>query len=95
MKQFEVMLRQLENSASNLYQGYIDDPRNTDNAWMETACCHYHCDDVEGLNEVLDALNETEISNVISPARKKLREPSRPARLSRAEGAINNPRRGY
>ena len=26
-----------------IYQGYVDDPRNTDNAWMETTCSHYHC----------------------------------------------------
>ena len=22
---------------------YVDDPRNTDNAWMETTCKHFHC----------------------------------------------------
>jgi len=25
-----------------IYQGYIDDPRNTDNAWMETTAKHLH-----------------------------------------------------
>lgn len=24
------------------YKGYVDDPRNTDNAWMETTALHYH-----------------------------------------------------
>jgi hypothetical protein len=24
-----------------LYRGYVDDPRNTDNAWMETVCAAY------------------------------------------------------
>lgn len=27
-----------------LYQGYVDDPRNTDNAWMETTVVHVHDD---------------------------------------------------
>ncbi|MEU7767433.1 NUDIX domain-containing protein [Nocardia sp. NPDC049190] len=26
----------------NVYQGYVDDTRNTDNAWMETTAFHYH-----------------------------------------------------
>lgn len=25
-----------------IYQGYVDDPRNTDNAWMETAAMNFH-----------------------------------------------------
>lgn len=25
-----------------IYTGYVDDPRNTDNSWMETACYHFH-----------------------------------------------------
>lgn len=25
-----------------LYKGYVDDPRNTDNAWMETTVAHLH-----------------------------------------------------
>ena len=33
-----------------VYTGYVDDPRNTDNAWMETAALHFHC------NEELGAL---------------------------------------
>ena len=24
-------------------QGYVDDPRNTDNAWLETTAYHFHC----------------------------------------------------
>ena len=26
-----------------VYKGYIDDPRNTDNAWLETTAYHFHC----------------------------------------------------
>ncbi len=29
-------------SAELVYQGYVDDPRNTDNAWMETTAKHLH-----------------------------------------------------
>ena len=25
-----------------VYKGYVDDPRNTDNAWMETAAFNFH-----------------------------------------------------
>ena len=25
-----------------LYRGYVDDPRNTDNAWMETVAVNFH-----------------------------------------------------
>lgn len=32
-----------------LYQGYVDDHRNTDNAWMETCVINYH--DRDGLFE--------------------------------------------
>ena len=28
--------------ATPVYQGYVDDPRNTDNAWMETQAFHLH-----------------------------------------------------
>jgi len=25
-----------------VYSGYVDDPRNTDNAWLETVVYHFH-----------------------------------------------------
>ncbi|VDQ01181.1 unnamed protein product [Trichobilharzia regenti] len=25
-----------------IYKGYVDDPRNTDNAWMETVAVNFH-----------------------------------------------------
>lgn len=30
------------NSGDEIYKGYVDDPRNTDNAWMETVAYHFH-----------------------------------------------------
>jgi len=34
-----------------VYRGYVDDPRNTDHAWMETVAMHFHCE--VGLGEAL------------------------------------------
>ena len=30
-----------------VFMGYVDDPRNTDNAWTETVATHFHCDDAQ------------------------------------------------
>ena len=30
-------------NAQELYVGYVDDPRNTDNAWLETKAVNFHC----------------------------------------------------
>jgi len=35
-----------------VYQGYVDDPRNTDHAWMETTAKHVHLD--HGMAEKMD-----------------------------------------
>lgn len=35
-----------------IYQGYVDDPRNTDHAWMETTAKHLHLND-----EIADRMN--------------------------------------
>ena len=32
---------------TQIFRGYVDDPRNTDNAWMETVAIHYHADGTE------------------------------------------------
>jgi len=42
----EAFSRAVEELFSNgrvVYRGYVDDPRNTDNAWMETTAFHFHC----------------------------------------------------
>lgn len=36
-------VKKLFSSGTVIYRGYVDDPRNTDNAWMETAAFHFHC----------------------------------------------------
>lgn len=32
------------NFGTQIYSGYVDDPRNTDNAWMETVVYNFHDD---------------------------------------------------
>lgn len=34
-------------NATLVYNGYVDDPRNTDNAWMETGAYHLHLDNAD------------------------------------------------
>ncbi len=38
-----------------IYKGYVDDLRNTDNAWIETQAVHYHCDKEIGILLTLNA----------------------------------------
>lgn len=33
------------NKGQLVYTGYVEDPRNTDNAWIETICVRFHLDD--------------------------------------------------
>lgn len=40
-------LKELWSAGKELYRGYVDDPRNTDNAWMETVVYNFH--DSKGL----------------------------------------------
>jgi ADP-ribose pyrophosphatase len=45
---FNSAVAQLFSNGRIVYQGYVDDPRNTDNAWMETTAFHFHCDEELG-----------------------------------------------
>lgn len=46
-KKIEIMqkLAQLFSKGTAIYKGYVDDPRNTDNAWMETQAMNFHDED--------------------------------------------------
>ncbi len=35
-----------------VYRGYVDDPRNTDNAWMETVAFNFHDDNNQVLKDI-------------------------------------------
>ena len=37
------LLDVLFDEGTAVYRGYVDDPRNTDNAWFETTAFHFHC----------------------------------------------------
>jgi len=41
----------LFNNGVEVYKGYVDDPRNTDNSWMETVAVNFHDDTGEVFNE--------------------------------------------
>lgn len=36
------MLDDFFQKGEEIYRGYVDDPRNTDNAWIETMAYNYH-----------------------------------------------------
>ena len=42
-EEMEGFINQLFSRGTIVYRGYVDDPRNTDNAWMETTAFHFHC----------------------------------------------------
>ncbi len=48
----EKKLQEMFERATPVYQGYVDDPRNTDNSWMETQAFHLHLtpDEAKELN---------------------------------------------
>jgi ADP-ribose pyrophosphatase len=41
----ESMIEELFKGGKVVYQGIVDDPRNTDNAWIETTCVHFEIKD--------------------------------------------------
>lgn len=42
-EEFDSMSAELFSNGKVIYRGYVDDPRNTDNSWMETTAVHFHC----------------------------------------------------
>ncbi|CAF3054207.1 unnamed protein product [Rotaria sp. Silwood2] len=49
----ENLIKRLFSKGYKLYESYVDDPRNTDNAWMETVAMHFH-DETGQLTDHLD-----------------------------------------
>ncbi|KJE90147.1 Gk5 protein [Capsaspora owczarzaki ATCC 30864] len=43
-KELETQIDQLFGNGVTVFKGYVDDPRNTDNAWMETVAVNFHDD---------------------------------------------------
>lgn len=54
---FDAMVDELfkDSNGRVIYRGYVDDPRNTDNAWMETIAMHFHCSERMGTMLTLKA----------------------------------------
>lgn len=53
---FLFAVKEIENffdhNGSEIYSGYVDDPRNTDNAWIETTAYNFHDESGAILNEI-------------------------------------------
>ena len=45
---FHADVEKLFQDGKKVYTGYVDDPRNTDNAWMETTAFSFHCSEELG-----------------------------------------------
>ncbi|XP_041349760.1 ADP-ribose pyrophosphatase, mitochondrial-like isoform X2 [Gigantopelta aegis] len=43
-KKIETAVNALFSKGDEIYRGYVDDPRNTDNSWMETIAMNFHDD---------------------------------------------------
>ncbi|XP_029463784.1 transient receptor potential cation channel subfamily M member 2-like [Rhinatrema bivittatum] len=54
-QEFWAQFRSLLNRGTEVYRGYVDDPRNTDNAWIETIAINVHFEDQDDLE--LEELN--------------------------------------
>jgi ADP-ribose pyrophosphatase len=73
-----------------IYQGYVDDPRNTDNAWMETTARRFligYTPDAAGADDAADARwfnanSITELRADIARTDEALGEPPRPVYAS-------------
>ncbi|XP_072124508.1 ADP-ribose pyrophosphatase, mitochondrial-like isoform X1 [Mobula birostris] len=49
-KQFQAIFS--KKNSVKIYTGYVDDPRNTDNAWMETMAVNFHDDTGDSVGEL-------------------------------------------
>eukprot|EP00300_Choanocystis_sp_HF-7_P028246 c33710_g1_i1.p1 GENE.c33710_g1_i1~~c33710_g1_i1.p1 ORF type:complete len:395 (+),score=64.05 c33710_g1_i1:38-1186(+) len=62
LEEWKIHLDQLFHSGTEIYRGYVDDPRNTDNSWMETTAVWFRADDE--LGEKLRLVAATDAANV-------------------------------
>ncbi|RXN12859.1 ADP-ribose mitochondrial-like protein [Labeo rohita] len=52
-EEIQKRISELFNSAGlQMYKGYVDDPRNTDNAWMETVAVNFHDESGNSVSEL-------------------------------------------
>jgi hypothetical protein len=50
----QAKVTQLLDTTNLVYRGYVDDHRNTDNAWIESTAMLFHCDTELGASPELD-----------------------------------------
>nr|XP_003706314.2 PREDICTED: ADP-ribose pyrophosphatase, mitochondrial [Megachile rotundata] len=50
--EMEKSINEFFEKGEEMYKGYVDDPRNTDNAWMETVALNFHDDDNSVLGKI-------------------------------------------
>ncbi|XP_041438825.1 transient receptor potential cation channel subfamily M member 2 [Xenopus laevis] len=55
VKKFSDLLR----GGTEVFRGYLDDPRNTDNSWIETRAVNIHMDSDEKLSRFLQNVNDS------------------------------------
>ncbi|XP_033222428.1 ADP-ribose pyrophosphatase, mitochondrial [Belonocnema kinseyi] len=51
-EEMEVALKKFFDRGDEVYRGYVDDSRNTDNAWMETIALNFHDEDGSTVGEI-------------------------------------------
>ena len=44
-EELETLMKEFFKKGEEIYKGYVDDPRNTDNAWIETVALNFHDED--------------------------------------------------
>lgn len=56
VEEIETSINKFFANGDEIYRGYVDDPRNTDNAWMETCATNFHDENGNSVgNMVLEA----------------------------------------
>ncbi|KRT79680.1 hypothetical protein AMK59_7182, partial [Oryctes borbonicus] len=51
MEKDKKMIAEFFKSGKEIYKGYVDDPRNTDNAWIETLAYNFHDDNGQSVGK--------------------------------------------
>ena len=52
------MVEQFFKIGQEVYRGYVDDPRNTDSAWMETVAFNFHDETGEKVRHIMTAFKQ-------------------------------------
>eukprot|EP00300_Choanocystis_sp_HF-7_P029770 c3736_g1_i1.p1 GENE.c3736_g1_i1~~c3736_g1_i1.p1 ORF type:complete len:328 (-),score=43.16 c3736_g1_i1:108-1091(-) len=58
LEEWREQLNDLFHSGIEIFKGYVDDPRNTDNSWMETTAVWFHADESMGSKMKLSASDD-------------------------------------